>query len=82
MENENTISKYIITLVSEYQDIELAEAEFKRIIADDTDMRKDYKDWCNERGYSVRNGFTDFADEYMQQRDSVWDALTDLDDNE
>lgn len=82
MEHENTISKYIVALLSEYQDVELAEAEFKRIIAEDTDTRNSYKDWCNECGYSFRNGFTDFAEEYLQQRDSVWDVLTDFDDNE
>ena len=41
--------------------IDIAEAEFKRMIADE------------------RCGFMDYADEYLDSQDSVWDSLTDYD---
>ena len=59
--------------------IDVAEAEFKRMIADDADLRADYRQWCLETGHTERCGFMDYADEYLDSQDSVWDSLTDYD---
>lgn len=82
MDYENELTDYIITLLEQNPAVDVAEAEFKRIIADDAEIRDQYREWCAERGYTLRHGFTDFAEEYNEQRDSVWESLNDYDDNE
>ena len=82
MENEDQFTQLLINLIEEHHGSDLAEAEFKRILADDTELRDQYREWCDERGYAMRNGFRDFADEYSAERDSIWDTLEDYDDND
>ena len=82
MENEDQFTQFIINLIEEHHGSDLAEAEFKRILADDTERRDQCREWCDERGYAMRNGFRDFADEYSAERDSIWDSLEDYDDND
>lgn len=82
MDYEDKLSQYIINLLEEHSDTALAEAEFKRIMADDAELRESYREWCQERGYSTRRGFADFAEEYIEQHDAVWDSLNDFDDND
>ena len=82
MENEDQFTQFLINLIEEHHGSDMAEAEFKRILADDTELRDQYREWCDERGYAMRNGFRDFADEYSAERDSIWDSLEDYDDND
>ena len=58
----------------------MAEAEFKRAIADDAELHALYREWCHENGSSERNGFLDYCDEYMESQDSKWDSLSEYDD--
>lgn len=55
--------------------IDMAEAEFKKMIGEDPDLHKLYRQWCHEVGSTERRGFFDFCDEYMDNQDSVWDTL-------
>lgn len=82
MDYYNDIESFIIILVTNYGSLDVAEAEFRRLIADDSELLRSYKLWCEERGYTTRNGFSDFATEYVTENESVWDALTDFDENE
>ena len=59
--------------------IDIAESQFKRMLADDNDLRNEYKDWCEEMGYSERKGFSEYAEEYISNREEKWDSLTDYD---
>ena len=59
--------------------IDIAEEEFKRMLADDNDLRHEYKDWCEDMGYSERSGFSDYAEEYISNCEEKWDSLTDYD---
>ena len=49
------------------------------MLADDNDLRNEYKDWCEEMGYSERKGFSEYAEEYISNREEKWDSLTDYD---
>lgn len=82
MDKERDITEFFIELLESCRSIDVADAEFKRIIADDEDLRQQYRDWCTENGHTPRAGFTDFADEYYADRESVWDTLSDFDDEE
>jgi len=57
--------------------VDIAEAEFKRLIADDSDLHDAYHEWCAETGHTERHGFLDWAEEYIANQNSVWDTLTD-----
>lgn len=82
MSHANDITEFFISLIDTHRSIDVAEAEFKRIVADDADLQQQYKDWCDENGFSIRNGFSDFAEDYLEKCDSIWDSLNDYDDNE
>lgn len=56
-----------------------AEVEFKHAMDEDSELRQAYRDWCHETGSSFKNGFRDYCDEYIDDRNSVWDTLTDID---
>ena len=62
--------------------IDIAESEFKRMVAEDPDLRARYREWCHIVGSSERMGFRDYCDEYMDKLDDVWESLTDYDNNE
>ncbi|MDE7155439.1 MAG: hypothetical protein K2N79_04045 [Muribaculaceae bacterium] len=59
--------------------LDMALSEFKRMIADDPELKAEYKEWCEHMGYSERTGFSDYAEELMQSQEEKWDSLTDYD---
>ena len=74
------ITEYFERLLEQTGGIDMAEAEFKRAIADDAELHALYREWCHENGSSERNGFLDYCDEYMESQDSKWDSLSEYDD--
>ena len=80
MEDAFDITEYVNSLISQTGSIDMAEAEFKRAIAEDNELHTIYREWCHENGSSERNGFLDFCDEYMESQDSKWDSLNDYDE--
>lgn len=62
--------------------VDIAEAEFKRMISDSPDLRAEYRQWCHDTGHTERRGFLDYAEEYLESQDSVWDTLTDYDEQD
>ncbi|MBJ2166864.1 MAG: hypothetical protein JFR24_03200 [Muribaculaceae bacterium] len=80
MEDAFDITEYFNSLISQTGSIDMAEAEFKRAIAEDNELHTIYREWCHENGSSERNGFLDFCDEYMESQDSKWDSLNDYDE--
>lgn len=78
MENLTELFKQ---LLADLGSVDLAEAEFKRMIADDDDLHSLYHEWCMENGHSERRGFLDFAEEFIADQNSVWDTLSDEDYN-
>ncbi len=71
------ITDLFIKIISDIDSIDMAEAEFKKMIADDNELKNLYVEWCSENGSSFRNGFLDFCEEYIENRNSVWDSLSD-----
>ena len=80
MEDAFDITEYFNSLISQTGSIDMAEAEFKRAIAEDNELHTIYREWCHENGSSERNGFLDFCDEYMESQDSKWASLNDYDE--
>lgn len=77
---DKDITEYFVSLIESSGAIDVAEAEFKRIVADDNDLRELYRQWCADTGTSERHGFSNFATEYMENREEVWNSLNDYDE--
>lgn len=60
--------------------VDIAEAEFKRMVAESAELRAEYRQWCHETGHTERRGFLDYAEEYLDSQDTIWDSLTDYDE--
>lgn len=82
MDDELNLTDFVAQLIASSARLDLAEAEFKRQLADDQDLRHAYKAYCEENGHSLRNGFTALADEIYAGRDEVWETLQDFDEED
>lgn len=60
-----------------YGNVDIAEAEFKRMLTDDAELHDAYHEWCHEMGHTERHGFLDWAEEYIANQNSIWDSLKD-----
>ncbi len=74
------ITQYFDSLLSEHDSIDIAESEFRKALAEDPELAAEYSEWCHAVGSTEKRGFLDYADEYKEMRDSVWDSLHDYDD--
>lgn len=69
------ITEVFRNVIRQAGSIDMAEAEFKKMIGEDHELHRIYREWCHDVGSSERQGFFDFCDEYMDNQDSVWDSL-------
>ncbi len=76
MDDLEELFKYII---DQHRSIDVADMEFHKMIAEDQALRDQYRQWCHEVGNTERNGFRDYCNEYIENQESVWDSLTDYD---
>ena len=76
------ITVFFSQLIEQSKSLDIAEAEFKRLLAEDADLQREYSEWCNAVGSSERHGFRDFCEEYMDSQDNIWDHLRDYDEQD
>jgi len=76
----NDITQLFDDLLKGCGSVDIAEAEFKRMMHDDASLREQYRQWCDDEGYSEKRGFLDYADEYLDSQASIWDNLNDYDE--
>lgn len=72
----NIFDNYLET----YRSVDIAEAEFKKNIHEDSELKAIYKEWCAAVGSSEKNGFFDYCEEYLESQDSIWETLNDYDE--
>ena len=60
-----------------YGSTDIADAELKKMIHEDPELRASYRQWCDEVGSSEKRGFLDYCEEYFESLDSIWDNLKD-----
>lgn len=73
------LSELFRSVVDQAGALDIAASEFQKMLADDPELRAEYKEWCEENGYSERRGFNEFAEDYVNSREEKWDSLTDYD---
>lgn len=74
------ITELFQQLLHQNRSVDIAEAEFKKLIHEDADLREQYRDWCDAVGSSEKMGFLDYCDEYLESQDSIYDTLNDYDE--
>lgn len=76
----NDITQVFNSLLEQYGSIDIAENEFKKMIAEDDILREEYEEWCHAVGSSEKSGFLDYCEEYKRSQDSIWESLNDFDE--
>ncbi len=71
------ITDFFNEMLRQYGSIDIAEAEFKKLVHEDPELRERYREWCQEVGSSEKKGFLDYCEEYLESQDSIWDNLKD-----
>ncbi len=68
------------SLLQQYDSIDIAESEFKKLLHEDEQLQEEYSEWCHAVGSSEKSGFFDYCEEYKASQDSIWDSLKDFDE--
>jgi hypothetical protein len=76
----NDITDLFLSVLNQAGSVDIAEAEFKKMIGADEELHQEYREWCHVVGNSERHGFVDFCDEYLNDREEVWNNLSDYDE--
>lgn len=76
----NDITDIFLHLIRQYGSVDIADAEFKKLIHEDSELRGQYKEWCSAVGSSEKMGFLDYCDEYLDLQESIYDTLNDYDE--
>jgi len=74
------LKELFISIIEQTRSVDVAEAEFKRMLVDEPELRTGYREYCRETGTTEKNGFLDFCEEYLQHQNSAWDSLSDYDE--
>ena len=62
--------------LEQYDSVDIAESEFKKQMHEDPELRTAYRTWCHEVGSSEKRGFMDFCEEYLDNKNDIWDSLS------
>ncbi len=81
MDSYEDITEVFNNLLKHFDSVDVAEAEFKKMIHEEPELKALYKEWCRNNGSTEKNGFHDYTEEYLDSQDSVWESLNDYDDD-
>ncbi len=76
------IVDFFTELIEQSKSLDIAEAEFKRMLHDDCQLKEAYSEWCQQEGTTERRGFREFCEQYMESQDDIWNQLRDYDEQE
>lgn len=76
------ITSFFSKLIEQSKSFDIAEAEFKRLLCEDDELRQAYSEWCFSMGTSERYGFREYCEEYLESQDNIWDQLRDYDEQD
>ena len=68
------ITEIFESFYKQFERLDLAEDNFMETLKENAEMKKQYENWCDEMGYSVRKGFKSY---FMNKSDSesIWDSF-------
>jgi len=74
------ITELFEQLISQAGQMDVANAEFVRMINEDRALLLQYREWCHENGTTERRGFRDYCEEYLDSQSEIFDTLSDPDE--
>ena len=77
----NDISEILRELLDRFSNTPELDQEFERMRREVDGFNDDYVEWCEENGYSVKDGYRDFIDESVESQDSYWDNYQEYGNN-
>ncbi len=77
----NDISEILRELLDRFSNTPELDQEFERMRREVDGFNDDYVEWCDENGYSVKDGYRDFIDEIVESQDSYWDNYQEYGNN-
>lgn len=78
----DNITDIFVHILEQSPRMDIAQAEFARLLVDDIELRRAYRSYCRENGVSERDGFSEFCEEYYAEKGGIWDVLEDFDNQE
>ena len=75
------INEILRELLDRYSNTPELDMQFDRMMRVDEEFVKEYTIWCEENGYSVRDGYRDFINEIIESQDSYWDNYQEFGNN-
>lgn len=67
-------------ILSRQRSVDMAESEFRMMIAEDPALRKQYRDWCKREGLTEKTGFIYYCNNYLDREEDRWEILADEED--
>lgn len=69
------ITSFFEEILNTHRSLDFAEDAFKKMKAEDPVLRRQYREWCQENGYSERYGFNDYCSQLLEQQREAFDSL-------
>lgn len=76
----DNITDLFVDLLRELGSIDIANDSFKKMINEEPELKATYREWCHSVGSSEKDGFIDFCEEYLDDQDSIYDSLSEYND--
>jgi hypothetical protein len=77
----NDISEILRELLDRHSNTPEIDREFEKMRREIDGFEDDYVTWCEDNGYSVKDGYRDFIDEIVESQDSYWDNYQEFGNN-
>ena len=74
------IAKLLQSLIEQHRSSDIVESEFKRMLNEEPGLKEIYNSWCEENGYSPRNGYKEYIQEIFDSQESIWDSFISFED--
>lgn len=75
------ISEILRELLDRYSNTSELDQEFERMRRENEGFEDEYATWCDEYGYTVKDGYRDFINEIVESQDSYWDNYQEFGNN-
>ena len=77
----NDISEILRELLDRYSNTSELDREFERMRRENEGFEDEYATWCDEYGYTVKDGYRDFINEIVESQASYWDNYQEFGNN-
>ncbi len=71
------ITVFFEEILRTHGSLDFAEDAFRKLRAEDSELRQRYREWCQENGYSERHGFHEYCTQMLDREREAFDSLED-----